>query len=189
MANIVLVGFRCSGKTTVGRYLGKRLRMEFVDSDDLVELRARQSIRAIFETKGESWFRGQEAEVLSELAHRDNLVIATGGGCVLRYKTVRELKRNGRVVLLEADPETLHRRIREDPRSSTTRPALTAMGLKDEIESQLELRRPYYERAADVRVSTVSRPIDDIAEEIMTRLGIKAALGTPLPPPEGPKEP
>src|SRR5262245_9850325 len=102
--------------------------MEFVDSDELVELRARQNIREIFEKKGETWFREQEAALLIETGRRDNLVISTGGGCVLRYKTIRELKRNGRIVLLEADAETLHRRIQEDPRTSTTRPALTKQG-------------------------------------------------------------
>jgi shikimate kinase len=181
VCNIILVGFRCTGKTTVGRYLGKRLKMEFVDSDELIELRARANIREIFEKKGETWFRGQEADVLAELGHRDNLVIATGGGCVLRYKTIREMKRNGRVVLLEADPETLHRRIKEDPRSSTTRPALTAMSLYEEIIAQLELRRPYYEQASEIKISTVSRPIDDIAEEIIARLGLKGAMDAPPP--------
>lgn len=179
MANIVLVGFRCTGKTTVGRFLGKRLRMEFVDSDELIELRATANIRKIFETKGETWFRDREAEVLAELGKRDNLVIASGGGCVLRYKTIRELKRNARVVLLEADIETLHRRIKEDPRTCTTRPALTQMSLYDEINSQLELRRPYYEQAAEIKVPTGNRPIDDIAEEIITRLGIKPHLDGP----------
>ncbi len=189
MGNIILVGFRCTGKTTVGRYLGTRLKMEFVDSDELIELRARRNIREIFEVKGETWFRGQEADVLTELGRRDGLVIATGGGAVLRHKTIRELKRNGKVVLLEADPETLHRRIKEDPRTSTTRPALTSMSLQDEIVSQMELRRPYYEQAADIRVSSVSRPIDDIAEEILTRLGIKATLGAPPPRPHPENEP
>ncbi|MCE9582871.1 MAG: shikimate kinase [Planctomycetes bacterium] len=182
MSNIVLIGFRCSGKTTVGRYLGTRLKMEFVDSDELIELRSRNNIRQIFETKGESWFRDREAEVLLELSKRDNLVIASGGGCVLRYKTIRELKRNARVVLLEATVETLHRRIKEDPRSATTRPALTSMSLFDEINSQLELRRPYYEQAAEVRVVTESRPIDDIAEDIITQLGLRNITNPPPRP-------
>ena len=179
MCNIVLIGFRCTGKTTVGRYLGKRLRMEFVDSDDMIELRAEATIDEIFRKKGETWFRVREADVLTELGRRDNLVIATGGGCVLRYKTIRELKRNGRVVLLEADLDTLHRRIKEDPRTSTTRPALTQLGLFDEIRNQLELRLPYYEQAAEIRVTTASRPIDDIADEVITRLGLKPVLNPP----------
>lgn len=177
--NIILIGFRCTGKTTVGRYLGKRLKMEFLDSDELIELRATANIRQIFEMKGESWFRTQESKILEELAHKDNTVIATGGGCVLRYKNIRELKRRGRIVLLEADPDTLHRRIKEDPRTSTTRPPLTSQGLYEEIQSQLELRRPYYEGAAEIRVSTVSRPIDDIAEEVIEKLGLKPHLKPP----------
>jgi shikimate kinase len=179
VSNIVLVGFRCAGKTTVGRYLGKRLRMEFVDSDELIELRAAMNIATIFETRGESWFRSQEADVLTELAHRDNLVVSTGGGCVLRYKTVRELRRNGRMVLLEADVETLHRRIKEDPRTSATRPPISSSDLLSEIRDQIEFRRPYYEQAAEIRVNTAGRPIDDIAEEIITRLGIKPHLANP----------
>lgn len=174
MSNIILIGFRCSGKTTVGRYLGRRLRMEFLDSDEMIELRERGNIRDLFEQHGESWFRDRESEILIELSRRNNLIVATGGGCVLRYKTIQELKRGGRVVLLEAEPETLERRIVEDPRSSTARPRLTARDLKEEVRAQLELRRPYYEQAAEIRVSTENRPIDDIADDIIRRLGLGA---------------
>jgi shikimate kinase len=178
VSNIVLIGFRCTGKSTVGRYLAKRLKMEFVDSDEIIELRERRNIRDIFQQRGESYFRAKETEVLTELARRDRLVIAAGGGAVLRYKTILELKRRGgRVVLLEADAETLYRRIKEDPRSDTTRPRLTEKDLKTEIEEQLEMRRPYYERPTELRVSTASRPIDDIAEEIIVKLGMKPLMG------------
>ena len=159
--NIILIGFRCTGKTTVGRYLGKRLKMEFLDSDELIELRATANIRQIFEMKGESWFRTQESKILEELAHKDNTVIATGGGCVLRYKNIRELKRRGRIVLLEADPDTLHRRIKEDPARAAAR------------RSQPGAVRPVAASCAGlrgrgrIRVSTVSRPIGGFAEEVI----------------------
>src|SRR5690242_7056476 len=96
--NIVLNGFRGSGKSTVGRRLAGKLWLDFVDTDAVIAERAGKTIREIFEAEGEEGFRQREAPVIAETAARENLVIAAGGGAVLRQENVEALKRHGKMV-------------------------------------------------------------------------------------------
>ncbi|MBI5365681.1 MAG: shikimate kinase [Planctomycetes bacterium] len=166
--NIVLIGFRCTGKTAVGKALAEHLKLEFIDADDYLEKKIGYSIRDIFVKQGESSFRLMEAESLSELARLDGKVIAAGGGAVLWYKNIRNLKRNAMLVLLEADPVTVFERLRRDPRTPTQRPALSRKDMYEEIVEQMELRRPYYSRAADHVVDTTAKTLEMVLEEVMS---------------------
>src|SRR3954454_7523729 len=94
--NIVLIGYRGTGKTTIGRKLADKLWREFVDMDVLLVERAGKTIKEIFESEGEEGFRDRESAVVWELAARDELVIAAGGGAVLRAENVAALKKNGK---------------------------------------------------------------------------------------------
>ena len=112
--NIVLIGFRGTGKSTVGRLLAKHLERDFIDSDKYIEDSTEKTIKSIFEEDGEEGFRKIEADTIAELSKADNKVISTGGGAVLKEDNVRNLKDNGFLVLLEATPEIIHNRIAQD---------------------------------------------------------------------------
>src|SRR5262245_13627410 len=111
---LALIGYRGSGKTAVARLLAARLAWTWVDTDVEVELRAGKSIAAIFADAGEPRFRDLEAQVIGEVAERDRLVLALGGGAVLRPETRDLLKRSAKTVWLTASPDTLWARIQAD---------------------------------------------------------------------------
>jgi shikimate kinase len=166
--NIVLIGFRCTGKTSVGRALAEKLERDFIDADDFLEERQGHSIARIFEVGGEKLFRRLEREVIRELGERDDLVLAVGGGAVMDRRNVRDLKRNGVLVLLECDPETIYERMTRDPRTTSQRPALTAeKELRAEIDSLLAKRRPYYHKAADLTVDSSRWGAAELADKII----------------------
>ncbi|HMD54943.1 MAG TPA: shikimate kinase [Phycisphaerae bacterium] len=157
--NIVLIGYRGSGKTSVGRLLAARLGMSFIDTDDLIVAKSGKTIRKIFEAGGEQAFRDLETAVVAEVAARDHTVIAAGGGVVLRSQNVEHLRRTGRIVWLTAPPEVLFKRIQGDQQTTATRPNLTSAGGLEEIRKLLEIRRPFYQAAAHI---TVDVSLDDV---------------------------
>ncbi|MBI5125149.1 MAG: shikimate kinase, partial [Planctomycetes bacterium] len=109
--NIYLIGFRGTGKTTVGRLLAKYLEWEFIDADDYLEKKIGKTIKQIFQEGGEGLFRDVEGEVIRELSRMKDKIVAAGGGAVLREENVRNMKQNGLVILLEADAHTIHDRL------------------------------------------------------------------------------
>lgn len=168
-ANIVLVGYRGTGKTTVARLLGERLEREWIDADAEVEALAGKSIKAIFDDDGEAAFRDFEEQVAARWMERENLILATGGGVVLRESNRRQLAR-GLVVWLTAPAETLFERIYADPTTSARRPDLTDQGGLDEIRSVLALRTPWYRELADFEVDTQSDSPNQVASRIVSLL-------------------
>ena len=168
--NIILIGFRCAGKTTVGRRLARQLRKEFVDCDEFIEGRTHLTIREIFDLCGESYFRLLEGDAIKEVCRLDGRVIATGGGAILRYKNIHTLKSNGVVFFLDVGPEEAAKRIKADPKSRSRRPPLTNKDLKSEVHEQVGLRRDYYLKAADFTVRTDQRNAEEVVLEIVARL-------------------
>ena len=164
----MLIGFRCTGKTSVGQALAEKLERDFIDADDFLEARRGKSIAQIFELGGEKLFRRLERQVIRELGDRDDLVLAVGGGAVLDARNVRNLKKNGMLVLLECDPETIYERMTRDPRTTSQRPALTPQkNLRAEIEGLLAKRRPYYRKAADLTVDSSRAGAAELADKII----------------------
>lgn len=166
-AGVALVGYRGTGKSTVGRLLAERLGLPFVDADAALERRFGQTIRDTFATLGEPVFRDREAQVLEELAAGPPAVIATGGGAILRESNRQALRSFGLVVWLSARPEVLAERLRTDPASVSGRPALTASGTIEEIAEVLAYRTPLYAAAADVEVSTEGRTPEAVVEAVL----------------------
>lgn len=111
--NIVLIGFMGAGKTTISDYLSTVFAMDIVEMDQVIAEREEMSIPDIFETYGEEYFRDLETGLLIEMQSRKNSVISCGGGAALRERNVNEMKKNGRVVLLTAKPETIYERIKD----------------------------------------------------------------------------
>jgi shikimate kinase len=166
--NLVLIGYRGSGKSSVGKVLAARLGRTVVSTDAEVVKRAGQAIPEIVARQGWDYFRDLESEVCRELAARDGLVVDTGGGAILRQNNVDALKHTGMLFWLTASVETITQRIGGD----TQRPSLTGTkSFLDEIQEVLRERTPKYQAAADYVVMTDGRPVEQIADEILARWG------------------
>lgn len=161
---LALVGYRGTGKTTVGRMLAERLGWAFADADHELEARAGRPVAAIFAEDGESAFRDWEERVIADLAQREKTVIATGGGAILRESNRAALRSVGFVAWLTADPETLARRIST---RLATRPALTAAGTLGEIADVLAARTPHYRAVSDLEVETAHRTCREVADAVL----------------------
>ena len=166
--NIVLIGFRGTGKSTVGRLLAKRLERDFIDSDKYIEDSTGKTIKSIFEDDGEEGFRKIEADTIAELSKEDNKVISAGGGVVLREENIKNLKDNGFLILLEATPEIIYSRIAQDEKTTQQRPSLTDKKPLDEIKHLIEQRENAYKSAADFTINTSYVSCEDIVNEIIT---------------------
>lgn len=165
MGNIILTGFMGSGKSTVGMRLAERLKMEFVDLDREIEKVTGMSVSQIFKRYGEIRFRSEENLMVEKLAKRNGLVIATGGGTVLREENMQILRKNGIIILLEASPEEIFARV---SRKRGTRPLLRKNLTIENIEAMLADRDPFYQQA-DHRINTSGKDLDTIVKEIMTQ--------------------
>jgi shikimate kinase len=166
--SIFLVGYRATGKSTVARLLAERLGWAWVDADEVLERRHGRTIRQIFAEEGEAGFRDKEAAIVEALCRGQRLVVATGGGVVLRPENRQRLRAAGRVVWLTADAQTIWERLQRDPTTGERRPALTVGGLA-EVEELLRVREPHYRECAEVTVDTRGRSPEDIVAEILNR--------------------
>jgi shikimate kinase len=164
--NIYLIGYRGSGKSTVARHLATMLWWNWLDADPHLEQRAGRTIREIFATDGEAAFRDLESKIVQELTGYSQLVVALGGGAVLREENRKLLKSSGRCVWLKASPELLWSRIESDPTTSERRPNLTSHGGVEEVRRLLAERTPLYEECASLTVETDGRAPLAIASTI-----------------------
>jgi shikimate kinase len=166
--HLFLIGYRGSGKSSVGKRLATRLARPFFDSDEWIEQRANKSIRAIFAEDGEPVFRDIEAQVLHELSQQTvPSVLSLGGGAILRATNRDVIRAAGRCVWLTATPDRLASRIASDALTSERRPSLTSANVLDEISRVLSERQPLYAAAADIQISTDEKAIESIVEEIV----------------------
>jgi len=165
--NIALIGFMGAGKTAVGQLLAKKLGRKFIELDSLIEQKAGKSIPEIFKQDGEIAFRELEIEVTKETADKKNLVIACGGGMVLNKINIDRLKRESVIVYLTASLRVILKRTLTD---GETRPLLNVPDKTSEIRELLRFRKPFYERAADVKIDTSKLDTNAVAEQIIEKL-------------------
>jgi shikimate kinase len=162
--NIVLIGLMGTGKTTVGQYLARRMGRPFVDTDDWIVRRAGRSIAEIFAAEGEAGFRAREAAVIAEVAARDGLVIATGGGAVLLPENRAALRQKGLVIWLDAPPEEVYARTIHS--AGTHRPLLAAPDPLRRLQELARERAPLYAATAHHRIWVADKSpamvVDDI---------------------------
>ncbi|MCX5903161.1 MAG: shikimate kinase [Proteobacteria bacterium] len=162
--NIVLIGYRGTGKTAVGKELSHKLSWPLFQLDAIIVEHEGCSIPAIVEQHGWNYFRDREAKLLQEVAAKDTCIIDTGGGVVLRQENIDRLKKNGILFLLTADPETITGRIQDN----TNRPSLTSgKSFTEEVAEVLQQRLPLYMKAQDFTIDTGGKTIDAIADEIV----------------------
>lgn len=164
--NVILIGYRGTGKSSVGRKLSERLGVPFYDTDEQIEKSAGESIRQMVAAKGWPFFREREREIISRLAAVREGVIATGGGAVLDAENRRMLKKAGPCVWLVADAATILRRMEADAASGEQRPPLSDKDLPCEVREGLAEREPFYRELADLSVDTADRNLAEIVEVI-----------------------
>ncbi|MCF6189360.1 MAG: shikimate kinase AroK [Cocleimonas sp.] len=148
--NIILVGLMGAGKSTIGRNLAKSLGKDFYDSDRVIEERTGVDIATIFEIEGEQGFRDREEQVIAELCEQNNIVLATGGGSVLRESNRKNMSKRGHVVYLRTSAELLYSRIRHDKK----RPLMQTVNPLNTLKKLLDDREPYYLDISDTVVMT-----------------------------------
>ncbi len=163
MNNIYLVGFMGTGKTCVGKELARKKKRQFLDLDDLIELREKRTIADIFAHEGEPYFRRREAKVLKEVAREKGFVVACGGGIVINPDNIKVMRESGQIICLAAEPEVILKRTQ----GYAHRPLLNVKDPKKQIELLLKLRAPYYAQAdkiIDTSKLSVKEVIDKIVE-------------------------
>ncbi|MBN3039341.1 MAG: shikimate kinase [Candidatus Omnitrophica bacterium] len=161
MMNIVLVGFMGTGKTAVGRLLAKEMGIKYISTDEVIEDKERRSINDIFKKNGEPYFRSVEKEIVKKVSELDRFVIDAGGGVVLDEENIQNLKRNGKIVCLSADVNT----ILERTKRYRHRPLLNVKDPRQKVESLLQERAPFYAKA-DFTIDTSEMTIEQVAEKI-----------------------
>jgi shikimate kinase len=165
-ANLILVGMMGAGKTTVGRLLARRLKLDFHDSDEEIERRCGVRIPVIFDIEGEAGFRSREAQAIAALCSLHGVVIATGGGAVLAEENRKLLASHGTVVYLHARPGHLWQRVRHD----RNRPLLATPDPHKKLEELYAVRDPLYREVADIVMDTGRQSVQTLAKDLLARL-------------------
>jgi len=165
--NVALIGFMGAGKTVVGEALANKLNKEFVELDSLIERKAGKSITEIFQQDGEIAFRELEIEVTKQISKGENLVIACGGGLALNKINIDRLRNQSIIVYLTASPRIILKRLLNN---GEERPLLKTPDKTMKIQELLAFRKPFYERAADIKINTSKLDIDSVAEQIISKL-------------------
>ena len=165
--NIVLIGYRGTGKSEVGKLLAERLNRSLFSLDQLIVERAGKSVPEIVEESGWDHFRDLESEVTADCAREENAILDTGGGVILRPQNVEQLKSSGILFWLKASVETIAERIGADDQ----RPSLTGKSsFVEEIAEVLEQRVELYRAAAHYQIDTNANSIEEVADEIEQEL-------------------
>ncbi len=169
---IALVGMPGGGKSTVGRQLAKRLAWKFADTDALIEKRIGSSIRSFFESHGEARFRDIEESLVEEVTAGDHLVLATGGGAVLREKNRQRLKERCHVVYLRSSPEEIFRRLRND----TARPLLQVPDPLGRLRDLFKQRDELYCDIAHFVVETGRPSVGTLVNVVLMQLELAGLI-------------
>lgn len=164
---IVLTGYRATGKSRIGRGLAEQLGWDFIDTDYLLAEELQCSLTDFVRDRGWDAFRQEEEKLLATLTNTSNVVVATGGGAIMHHGVWQDLRKNGLVIWLQAEPEVIRKRLDLDRRSDSQRPALTGSSLTDEVEEVLAFRQQFYDKGSDIAVDTTKMSPEDIIVHII----------------------
>ncbi len=164
--NIFLIGPMGAGKSTIGRALAKELKLDFFDSDEVIEQRAGADISWIFDIEGEEGFRKREIKVIDELTQKNNIVLATGGGVIMSSENRAVLAARGTVIYLKTSLEQQYERTKRD----TKRPLLQTEDLESRLVELRDERQPHYEDLADVSFETDKLTVKSVSNNIIKYL-------------------
>ena len=163
---VTLAGRTGAGKSTIAGELKDKLEMDRVEMDQMIVEKQGMSISEIFDEYGEAYFRNLESNTLIEMQKRKQTIVSCGGGVVMREENTDHMKKNGRVVLLTAKPETIYERVKD----SDERPILNDHMNVEFISSLMDKRKERYEAVADITVATDGKNVTQICEEIISKL-------------------
>ena len=163
--NIVITGFMGTGKSVVAKELARKLKMEFIDMDQIIEEVQGMSIADIFTRYGEKYFRAQENKLVKELSQKENIVIATGGGTLLSSDNARILSQRGQIICLYADSQTIYNRVVR----KSNRPLLKGENVSSEINRLLEERKKIYDNIK-WKIDTTNLNIQEVTDKIIALL-------------------
>lgn len=175
--NLFLIGYRCTGKTSVGKLLSQKIRKEFWDTDAYIRQTRQSTITQIVEKYGWETFRAFEKKALITLTEKkESAVIATGGGIIIDPENIAFLKHNGYVIWLYADLETIVGRMKSDHNSNAMRPALTNEDLIEETRQVMAARNSLYEKTAHSRFDSSIETPEMISDRILETLKNKQLI-------------
>jgi shikimate kinase len=175
MTGLTLIGYRGCGKTTVAGLLAPRLSLPWLDADELLERRVGQSIAAVIASRGEPGFRDLESDLLAEVLAGPPVILATGGGVVLRDANRARLRASGwPVVWLAADADVVRSRLAADPMTVVRRPGLLGNDPLAEVAVTIAAREPLYREVADVVFDTGAEPAERIVDQIVAWLATRS---------------
>ncbi len=178
MTNVFLIGYRCTGKTSAGKILAATLKWSFVDSDRVIVDEIGCGIAEFIAARNWAAFRETERQVIARLSMLNRQVVATGGGAVMATENVRCMRSGGKVIWLQAAPETIRRRMRADAGTAVNRPPLTGQGSLQEIEKVMAERRPHYAAAAHDVIDTDGLSITEVVQKIIELIGTTPTIST-----------
>ncbi len=162
IVNLALIGFMGAGKTSVGRLVADQLRLDYLDTDELIQSQTGRTITDIFAKDGEPAFRALEQQVTEELSARERTLIATGGGLPTNPANLTSLKKHALVACLWASPEKIWERVK----NQTHRPLLQGSEPQKKIRDLLAAREQFY-RQADVLINTDNRSVREVAQQVV----------------------
>ncbi|WP_296228829.1 shikimate kinase [Ralstonia sp. UBA689] len=175
VSNVFFVGLMGAGKTTVGRAVARRLDLPFFDSDHEIEARCGVRVPVIFELEGETGFRDRETHVIDELTSRKGVVVATGGGAVLRPENRAFLRERGTVIYLRANSHDLYLRTRHDK----NRPLLQTENPRAKLEELLAVRDPLYREVAHFVIETGKPTVAQLVNMVLMQLEVAGIVAPP----------
>ncbi len=166
--NIIITGFMGTGKSIVAKELARKLKMEYIDTDQIIEKRQGLSISDIFAKYGEKYFREQESKLVKELSKKENMVIATGGGTLLSSDNTRILSQKGKIICLYADSQIIYNRVRR----KKDRPLLKGENILNKINHLLKERKRMYDNIK-LKIDTTNFTIQEVVDKIINLLKLE----------------
>ena len=164
--NIFLIGPMGAGKSTIGRTLARELKLDFYDSDEVIEERAGADLSWIFDVEGDEGFSRREQKVIDELTQKTNIVLATGGGVIMTPENRNALAARGTVIYLRTSLQQQFERTKRD----TKRPLFQTNDLEGRLESLRDEREPFYEELADVSFETDKLTVKAVTNNIVKHI-------------------
>ncbi len=166
--NIIITGFMGTGKSVVAKELARKLKMEFIDMDQIIEEGQGMSISDIFARYGENYFREQENKLVKKLSKKENIIIATGGGTLLSSDNTRILNRKGNVICLYADSQAIYNRVKR----KNNRPLLNGENILDKINHLMKERKKIYDNIK-WKIDTTNFTTQEVVDKIINLLKLE----------------
>ena len=170
MMKIFLIGYRCTGKTTIGKKLAEQFNFTFVDTDEIVQQLENKSIQQIVEASGWEKFRQLEKKALQRTLNMNNAVVSTGGGIILDSDNRSSIRSNGHCIWLSATEEIVLERLNNDTKTDATRPRLSNLELLEETRQMMQKRYLLFERTCHIKIDTGTKNVVECVNTICRRL-------------------